>query len=96
MPNALIPIVMQWYARCDNGEPFEVVDVDASCGVIDIQSFPGEIIELNMQTWRELDLECTDAPEWIDFLDDYESDPEIIYPWAESENRQQMLLGEVC
>lgn len=96
MPNALIPIVMQWYARCDNGESFEVVDVDASCGVIDIQSFPGEIIELNMQTWRELDLECTDAPEWVDFLDDYESDPEIIYPWTESENRQQMLLGEVC
>lgn len=95
MPNALMPIVTQWYARSDSGELFEVVDVDESCGEIDIQDFMGEVVELTMQAWRELDLECTDAPDWLDFWDEYDSDLEIVNPGPESEDRQQLLHSEM-
>lgn len=75
MPNELDPIVEQWYLRRDKGELFRVVAVDAATRCIEIQSFGGDVEELEADAWREMDIELTEAPEdWTGPFDDIETD----------------------
>lgn len=75
MPNELDPIVEQWYLRRDKGELFRVVAVDAATGCIEIQSFGGDVGELEVDAWREMDIEAAEAPEdWTGPFDDIETD----------------------
>lgn len=75
MPNELDPIVEQWYLRRDKGELFRVVAVDAATSCIEIQSFGGDVEELEADAWREMDIELTEAPEdWTGPFDDIETD----------------------
>jgi hypothetical protein len=75
MPNELDPIVGQWYLHHDKGEAFRVVAVDTASHVIEIQSFDGDVEELDAGAWREMDIETAEAPEdWTGPLDDIEPD----------------------
>lgn len=75
MPNELDPIVEQWYLRRDKGELFRVVAVDAATGCIELQSFGGDVEELEADAWREMDIEPAEAPEdWTGPFDDIETD----------------------
>lgn len=75
MPNELDPIVGQWYLHRDKGEMFRVVAVDTATDSIDIQSFDGDVEELDTGAWREMDIETAEAPEdWTGPLDDIEPD----------------------
>lgn len=75
MPNELDPIVEQWYLRRDKGELFRVVAVDAATRCIEIQSFGGDVEELEADAWREMDIELAEAPEdWTGPFDDIETD----------------------
>jgi hypothetical protein len=75
MPNEFDPIVEQWYAHRDKGELFRVVAVDSAAGLVEIQGFEGDVEELDLEAWRDLDIELADQPEdWTGPYDDIEPD----------------------
>jgi hypothetical protein len=66
----------QWYQRHDKGELFVVTGRDASSGAIEIQSFDGDVDEIETNAWSALPLEFAEAPEdWSGPLD---LDPEDV------------------
>ena len=75
MIGELDPIEGDWYHHLNNGQDFMVVDVNEREGTIDIQYFDGDIEELEMEEWEEMDLEEIEPPEdWTGPLGDLESD----------------------
>ena len=69
------PIVGNWYERLDKGQAFEVVALDEDAGTIEVQYFDGDIEELNLESWYELDVEPSEPPEdWTGAMDDIEVD----------------------
>ena len=57
------PTVGQWYEDLENEETFQVLKVDEDREVVEIQHLDGDIEELDVDGWAELDLEVTDEPE---------------------------------
>ncbi len=57
------PEIGQWYARGDKGENFQVVGYDDHARTIEIQSFDGDIDEIDIDAWDSLALESSVAPE---------------------------------
>jgi len=75
MIGELEPVEGSWYHHLDKGQDFMVVDVNEREGTVDIQYFDGDIEELEMEEWEEMDLEEIEPPEdWTGPLDDLESD----------------------
>ncbi|HUE10508.1 MAG TPA: DUF6763 family protein [Steroidobacteraceae bacterium] len=57
------PTVGQWYEDLENEETFQVLKVDEDREVVEIQHLDGDIEELDVDGWAELDLELTEEPE---------------------------------
>ncbi len=57
------PIVGQWYEDLENEETFQVLKVDEDREIVEIQHLDGDIEELDVDDWAELDLETTEEPE---------------------------------
>ena len=75
MIGELDPIEGNWYQDLDKERDFMVLDVNKREGTVDIQYFDGDIEELEMEEWEEMDLEEIEPPEdWTGPLDDLESD----------------------
>lgn len=69
------PIVGNWYKDIDSDQTFEVVAVDEDEGTIEIQHFDGDVEELDLDTWYEMELEFIEPPEdWTGPYDDLERD----------------------
>jgi hypothetical protein len=57
----------QWYEDLDREESFRVVSVDPDEALVRIQWLDGEIEDLDVDEWHELDLELAAEPEgWVD------------------------------
>ena len=77
MSYELDPIVGQWYRQIDEGELFRVVGIDEDEDLIEIQYADGESEELDSESWFELDLELSEAPDdWKDPDEGDEDDDE--------------------
>lgn len=75
MPNELDPVVGQWYLHRDKGAMFRVVAVDARSGSTEIQNFDGDVEELELDAWGEMEIETAEPPEdWTGPFDDIEPD----------------------
>jgi hypothetical protein len=75
MVGELDPIEGNWYQHLDNARGFMVVNVSETEGTVDIQYFDGDIDELEMEEWEEMDLEEIEPPEdWTGPLDDLDPD----------------------
>ena len=57
------PTVGQWYEDLENEETFQVLKVDEDREIVEIQHLDGDIEELDVDDWAELDLELTEEPE---------------------------------
>ena len=69
------PVVGQWYLRRDSDEMFRVVAVDAATGSIEIQTFDGDIEEVELDYWVHMKLSAVGEPEdWSGPFDDLEAD----------------------
>lgn len=69
------PVPGQWYEKVEEEETFRVLTVDEDSELIEIEYLDGDIEELDIEAWHEMDLELTDEPEgWSD--DDEEEDEE--------------------
>ncbi len=70
----LRPEIGQWYLHRDKGEPFQVVGLDEATGTIEIQTFDGDVDEMEVAEWQTLDLEPGAAPEdWSGPIDTLEA-----------------------
>lgn len=69
------PRIGQWYLRWDKGEAFQVTGIDEHSKTIEVQTFDGDLDELDEDTWRVLPLGFAEPPEdWTGPVDDVEVD----------------------
>lgn len=69
------PAPGQWYANVEEEETFRVLTVDEDSELVEIEYLDGEIEEIDLETWHEMDLEKTNEPEgWADRDDDDDDD----------------------
>ena len=65
----------QWYLHRDKGEVFQVIATDERARTIEIQSFDGDVDELDEAVWQGLPLERAEPPEdWTGPIDDVQHD----------------------
>jgi hypothetical protein len=71
------PVPGKWYENREEEETFRVLSVDEDDELVEIEYVDGEIEELDLDTWHELDLEPTETPEgWSDESDSEEDEDE--------------------
>ena len=84
MANELDPVVGNWYETLDKGDKFEIVAVDEDAGTVDIQYYDGDIEEMDIDAWYELDIELSEQPD--DWNGPYDEDDEAAEDdWDEDE-----------
>ena len=85
------PVIGEWFRRA-GGDSFEVVAIDRDDHTIEIQYFDGTVEEIELEEWRESEIETCEAPEdWTGSLDvepedtenEYEAEPGNTRPWAD-------------
>ena len=70
------PVPGQWYENVEEDETFRVLSVDEDSELIEIEYLDGDIEELDIEAWHEMDLELTDEPEGWSDEDDEEDEEE--------------------
>src|SRR5271163_3820771 len=69
------PVVGQWYENLEEEESFRVLSVDEDSELVEIEYLDGDIEEIDIEAWHEMDLEHTDEPEgWSEPEEDEEED----------------------
>jgi hypothetical protein len=77
------PVKGQWYENVEEEETFRVLSVDEDAEIVEIEYLDGEIEELDLEEWHELDLELIEEPEgWSDEDEDDED-------WDEEEEEEE-------
>jgi hypothetical protein len=81
------PTPGKWYENKDEEETFRVLSVDEDDELVEIEYEDGEIEELDLDTWHELDLELTDVPEgWSDSAAEDDDDDDDDFDEDEDED----------
>jgi hypothetical protein len=57
------PVAGQWYENLEEEESFRVLSVDEDSELVEIEYLDGDIEEIDLETWHEMDLEPTEQPE---------------------------------
>ena len=69
------PVKGQWYENVEEDETFRVLSVDEDAELVEIEYLDGDIEEMDIDTWHEMDLEKIEEPEgWADKDDEEEED----------------------
>jgi len=75
MRERIEPRVGNWYQFAEGGQRFEVVAVDEENDTVEMQHFDGDLEEVDLDQWYELELESIEEPEdWTGPMDDIERD----------------------
>ena len=70
MINPVRPCIGQWYRHLDKGEAFLVTGHDERTGTLEIQSFDGDLDEIDLDSWSQLHIAPTEPPEdWTGPID---------------------------
>ncbi|MEJ0098286.1 MAG: DUF6763 family protein [Pseudomonadota bacterium] len=67
MFDAINPVVGDWYRHpdADKGGMFQVLDIDAEEGTVEVQYFDGDIEELPRDAWQSQGMErCAQPEDW--------------------------------
>lgn len=86
------PVVGQWYENVDESESFRVLSIDEDAELIEIEYLDGDIEEVDLETWRELDLDKIEEPEgWAASREEEEEDDdeELDEDWDEDEDEDE-------
>ena len=71
------PVPGQWYENLEEEESFRVLSVDEDSELVEIEYLDGDIEEIDIEAWHEMDLEHTDEPEgWSEPEEDEEEEDE--------------------
>jgi len=69
------PITDNWYLHLDKGQRFLVIEVDEENGLVELQYFDGNIDEIELSQWHDMELERIEEPEnWSGPMDIAEID----------------------
>ena len=69
------PVAGKWYEDLEENEVFQVLSVDPDEEIVEIQYENGDIEEIDLDTWHELDLEQAEKPEgWSDDVEEGDKD----------------------
>jgi len=84
MANTFQPQVGDWYQSI-NGDKFEIVAMEEKDATLEIQHFDGAIEEIDIDSWKEMEVRPIEAPEdWSGSMDiereDYGVDLELTAP----------------
>ena len=73
------PVQGQWYEDLEENEVFRVLSVDPDEEIIEVQYENGDIEEIDLDTWHELDLERAEEPEgWASDDEDDDDDEDDV------------------
>ena len=69
------PVAGQWYENLEEEESFRVLSVDEDSELVEIEYLDGDIEEIDLEAWHEMDLEHTEEPEvWSEPEEDEEEE----------------------
>jgi hypothetical protein len=71
------PVAGQWYKDLEDEEVFQVLSVDPDEEIIEVQFENGDIEEIDLDTWHELDLDKVGEPEGWSGSEDEEDDLDL-------------------
>jgi hypothetical protein len=57
------PVKGQWYENVEEDETFRVLSVDEDAELVEIEYLDGDIEEMDLDSWHEMDLEKIEEPE---------------------------------
>ncbi|HTT04440.1 MAG TPA: DUF6763 family protein [Steroidobacteraceae bacterium] len=86
------PVVGQWYENVDESDSFRVLSIDEDAELIEIEYLDGDIEEIDLETWRELDLDKIEEPEgWAASREEEEEDDDedLDEDWDEDEDEDE-------
>jgi len=78
------PEAGKWYEDLDREEIFKVVSVDPDDEIVRLQWLDGEIEEIDLDAWTELDLERAEEPEG--WADDDSDDDDLDEDWDDEDD----------
>lgn len=82
------PVPGQWYENLEEEEPFRVLTMDEDSELVEIEYLDGDIEEIDLETWHEMDLELTTEPEgWAESQKEEEEDEDE--DWDEDEDEDE-------
>jgi hypothetical protein len=80
------PVPGQWYENLEEEEPFRVLSMDEDSELVEIEYLDGDIEEIDLETWHEMDLELTQEPEgWSESQDDEDEEEEEDDDWDDED-----------
>jgi len=80
------PVPGQWYENLEEEESFRVLSVDEDSERLEIEYLDGDIEEIDLETWREMDLERIEEPEGWSESDDEETEDD---DWEEEDEEEE-------
>lgn len=82
------PVVGQWYENLEEEESFRVLTVDEDSELVEIEYLDGDIEEMDIESWHEMDLERIQQPEgWSESDDEDEADDDE--DWDEDDDEDE-------
>jgi hypothetical protein len=80
------PVPGQWYQNLEEEESFRVLSMDEDSELLEIEYLDGDIEEIDLEAWHEMDLEKIEEPEgWSESDDEDESDKD---DWDEEDEEE--------
>ena len=83
------PVVGNWYEDLDSGQRFEVIEIDEDREIIEIQYPNGDMEEIDLSEWYDLDLELIEGSGWTRSRQGMEDDLEYSRAGVEEEGRSR-------
>ena len=81
------PVPSQWYENVEEEESFRVLSVDEDSELIEIEYLDGDLEELDLEAWHEMDLEKIAQPEGWSESDDEDADEDE--EWDEEDDEDE-------
>jgi hypothetical protein len=82
------PVPGQWYENLEEEESFRVLSVDEDSELLEIEYLDGDIEEIDLEAWHEMDLERIEEPEGWSESDD-EDEAEEDDDWDEDDEEDE-------
>ena len=83
------PVVGNWYEDLDNGQRFEVIEIDEDREIIEIQYPNGDMEDIDLSEWYDLELELVEGSGWTRSRQGMEDDLEYSRSGVEEEGRSR-------
>ena len=85
------PVPSQWYENLEEEDSFRVLSIDEDSELIEIEYLDGEIEEIDLEAWHEMDLEKIEEPEgWSESDDEDTDEDEDEDDWDEDEDEDDV------